>query len=649
MLLLNKKVRAVIFALISIAALFGRMVSGADVLPVEVLMQESADLRSKALNFEALGSDYLTTEPEKAKHYAREGFRIASETHDEVLKARLARLLGSTFTMTGLYDSAEIYLKLAEHLAGKSDANELFGVINLSFGTLLTRQKRSDEAMRRLLAARSYFEKNEDRENLRRTLANIAGLFMYQHNYSQAEKYYLEARDLSALLHNHSGLGQAYSGLVKINLEKQNHKAALDYGLASVKEFHLSKEKAYESVAYKELAGIYLELNQIQNALDAGYQSLTLAHETGITRYIANAMGILADISYREGNFRKSIEFAFGSLKTDSSDTETKTRLLVVLTKSYISLGKPEFAIQYFERYQKEIDIQVDEKYRRSISEMEVRYETHKKELSIQKLQARKRLITQSAVSVVIILMLVVITFIFREKNIRTKKKLTEQRVVQLEQERQLIATQALLAGEENERQRLAGDLHDGLGGLLTGVKLKLSPMKENSMITGEYLIQFGQALDLLDKSIAEMRRVAHNLMPETLMHYGLRTALRDYTAQVKPEGKPEICLSTFGDELRYSREIEITVYRIAQELVNNSLKHARATRIDVQLFTENGRICVQVIDNGIGFDAEEKKTYNRGNGLQSIRDRITAFNGRFEIFSEAGKGTESTLEFLIP
>ena len=93
MLLLNKKVRAVIFALISIAALFGRMVSGADVLPVEVLMQESADLRSKALNFEALGSDYLTTEPEKAKHYAREGFRIASETHDEVLKARLARLL----------------------------------------------------------------------------------------------------------------------------------------------------------------------------------------------------------------------------------------------------------------------------------------------------------------------------------------------------------------------------------------------------------------------------------------------------------------------------------------------------------------------------------------------------------------------------
>jgi len=321
--------------------------------------------------------------------------------------------------------------------------------------------------------------------------------------------------------------------------------------------------------------------------------------------------------------------------------------MLANLMKCYTSLGKPEPAIGYFVRYQKEIDSQVNEKYQQSISEMEVRYQTAKKELTIQTLQAKKRVVTFAALSAVLLLLLIVIALIFREKNITAKKKIAEQKIVQLEKEKQLIATQSLLAGEEIERSRLAGDLHDGLGGLLTGVKLKLSSMKENSIITSENLAHFNHALDLLDTSIAEMRRVAHNLMPETLMHYGLRTALTDFVRQVSPEGVPQIRLNTFGDDLRYSKELEITVYRITQELVNNALKHANAQLIDIQLFTETERICVQVIDNGIGFNTNEHNG-KAGKGLQNISDRVTAFNGHFEIISESGKGTESTLEFLI-
>jgi two-component system NarL family sensor kinase len=194
----------------------------------------------------------------------------------------------------------------------------------------------------------------------------------------------------------------------------------------------------------------------------------------------------------------------------------------------------------------------------------------------------------------------------------------------------------------------LAGDLHDGLGGLLTGVKLKLSSMKENAIITSENLAHFNHALDLLDTSITEMRRVAHNLMPETLMHYGLQTALADFIRQVEPEGLPIIRFNTFGNDLRYEKELEITLYRISQELVTNSIKHAHAKQIDIQLFTEGNRICVQIVDNGIGFDPERPDPSKTGKGLKNIRDRVTAFNGRFEILSQHGKGTESTIEFLI-
>jgi signal transduction histidine kinase len=131
-------------------------------------------------------------------------------------------------------------------------------------------------------------------------------------------------------------------------------------------------------------------------------------------------------------------------------------------------------------------------------------------------------------------------------------------------------------------------------------------------------------------------------------MHYGLKTALTDFIKQVSPDGPPKITLSTFGGDLRYVKELEITVYRITQELVTNALKHAQAGQIDIQVFTETDRVCVQVIDNGIGFETGNLDTTKNGKGLKNIQDRVTAFNGRFEILSEPGKGTESTLEFII-
>jgi signal transduction histidine kinase len=240
-------------------------------------------------------------------------------------------------------------------------------------------------------------------------------------------------------------------------------------------------------------------------------------------------------------------------------------------------------------------------------------------------------------------------------RNLRNKKiiadqqfEIQEKQLLELKKERQLLAARSVLLGEETERTRLAGDLHDGLGGLLTSVKLKLSTMKENAIITSENLEHFNHALNLLDTSINEMRRVAHNLMPETLIHYGLQTALHDFVNQVAPENSTTLSFNTFGNDLRFNKELEITTYRITQELITNAIKHAFAKQIDVQLFTEKERICVQIIDNGIGFDPEKQNGSTKGKGLKNIHDRVTAFNGRFEILSQQGKGTECTLEFFI-
>jgi signal transduction histidine kinase len=170
--------------------------------------------------------------------------------------------------------------------------------------------------------------------------------------------------------------------------------------------------------------------------------------------------------------------------------------------------------------------------------------------------------------------------------------------------------------------------------------------MKGNSIITSENAQAFDHAIKLLDTSISELRRVAHNLMPETLNHYGLKTALHDFIAEMSQNPSTELTFSFFGADLRFESQLELTVYRIAQELVNNSLKHSAAAKIDLQLIADIDRICIQVVDNGKGFDT--KSITGDGKGLVSIRDRVTANNGRFEIESTPGQGTEATVEFLL-
>jgi signal transduction histidine kinase len=210
-----------------------------------------------------------------------------------------------------------------------------------------------------------------------------------------------------------------------------------------------------------------------------------------------------------------------------------------------------------------------------------------------------------------------------------------------LEQEKQLVATQAVLDGETIERMRLARDLHDGLGGLLSATQLSLADLKKNVNPTGDNTARFNKTFGMLDQSMREMRRVAHHLMPDSLSRYGLKTALSDFCNTI-----PSVAFSYYGaDNHRFDRNLEVVVYRIAHELINNSLKHADATHILVQIVQEAHRIALTVQDNGTGFDPE---TVTSGMGLHNIRTRVALLGGTINMRSSTEEGTEIDVEFKI-
>lgn len=172
--------------------------------------------------------------------------------------------------------------------------------------------------------------------------------------------------------------------------------------------------------------------------------------------------------------------------------------------------------------------------------------------------------------------------------------------------------------------------------------------MKGNLIMTEENRQAFERSMDMLDSSIQEMRRVAHNMMPEVLVRYGLDAAMKDYVAEINKAGMVKVVYQSMGlEDKEVEKSAALAIYRIVQELLNNVIKHARATEALVQLFNENDKLVVNVEDNGKGFDtrlSEEKG----GMGWRNIRSRVELLNGKIDLQSSPDKGTAVNLEFNI-
>jgi signal transduction histidine kinase len=280
----------------------------------------------------------------------------------------------------------------------------------------------------------------------------------------------------------------------------------------------------------------------------------------------------------------------------------------------------------------------------------EVKFETEKKEsqIKLQTAEIRQKNILNYFLIAGTIAFLAISILSYR--NYKHRQKLQQAKIDELETEKQLTATEAVLKGEEQERTRLAKDLHDGLGGMLSGIKFSLNNIKENLIMTPDNVHAFERSIDMLDSSIKEMRRVAHNMMPEILVKYGLDTALKEYCEEMDRSGILRVNYQSVGiHQAAIPQTTAVNVYRIIQELVNNSIKHAQAKNVLVQLHQSEQEklLAITVEDDGNGFDTELLKQ-SSGMGWLNIRNRIEFLKGSIDLQSAPGKGTSIMIEINI-
>jgi two-component system NarL family sensor kinase len=300
-------------------------------------------------------------------------------------------------------------------------------------------------------------------------------------------------------------------------------------------------------------------------------------------------------------------------------------------------------------------DSLISEENNKQIASLEMRYQVAGKNAEIDRLKTEKELqqlsIRQKNILNYVLIgsaIILLVIFFLSYRTYKQKQKLQQQRIGELEKEKQLSATEAVLKGEEQERTRLAKDLHDGLGGMLSGIKYGLQTMKGNLIMTPENTRAFERSMDMLDSSIKEMRRVAHNMMPEALVKFGLDTALRDYCNDINQSGVLQVTYQSFGlENITLDQTLAITTYRIIQELINNTLKHAGAKTAIVQVTFTDQQLSITVEDDGKGFDANILR-HSKGIGWANINHRVEFLKGKLDIISQPDKGTSVQIEFSV-
>jgi len=606
--------------------------------------------------------------------------QLAAVAPQDTTLAGLYYQIGDLYEDNNHEKGKEYYLKL-KSLSEQLDWNEGRLLFAYSFSTVLCREGLADSALVIISPALELAKRENNEEWIAVLYMNTGMAYQTKDWYETALRYYMDAMPIFERIKNSEKIGLVYRYVGNIySLINLPDKAIYYCEKALVL---LIENPKYNVYALHDLAGVYNILQQyeksneyFEKALELSIQQNNLYMMESVIFHLANNALLVFDLDRAEmyakkmleiygnaeklylyhgyllllgkleqlkGNFVKSEKYVLQALEIAIEYDILEVKKLCYTFLSELSVAQHKFNdhIQYHKELEKVEVAMANAVTQRASAEMAAKYETEKKELKITALEKEKQLMIWLIIAGGAALLLALATFCFLWRLTIQKKQLAETRILQLEKEQQLIATQAVLDGETQERSRLARDLHDGLGSMLTGVKLNLMDMKNGVTLKYEEVERFNNAVTLLDESINEMRRVAHHLMPDSLSRFGLKPAVSDFCNKFPSK----VVFDYFGTETRLDPMLEVVIYRSIHELVNNALKHSNASQILVQIMQEPDRIAFTVQDDGNGFDPNAEI---KGAGLQNIRNRITSFNGNIYIDSKINEGTEVNVEFKI-
>ena len=605
-----------------------------------MLQNQSLTEQQQLEIYDRMTKEYTNFDIDSTVKYGHIAINLAHKLKAYETAIYLYADIGVTYCFASEYDSALVYIDRMREIAIKhgNKAGETTAVSLIA--VIYAKQGKYHTAIDYFLETLKMAERWELPESGVMALINVSEIYRRLGDPQTAIQYLKQAEKKCNQLEElrwYWRMHHIYNEYAFNYLNSGNLDEALQYALKTENIDIRATGVINRCYTQGILATIYLKRDNYDLALQYAKESYQLANMLKDKNLYAYAGKILSDVYLAQKRYPEAEAEALKVWAADSTNFDESRTVLESIVLANIYMKNIEKAASYFKKYLELNALYSEKSFQTTVSDLAIKYETEKKELRIAALEKDREQYVIISISGLVVLLLALVLLFFRHRLNKQKREMAEQQVKQLEQEKQLIATQAVLDGETAERSRLSRDLHDGLGGMLSVVKLNLKNMKHYAIMDGSDAERFGKAIEMLDQSIGELRRVAHHIMPESLVRYGLKVSLEDFCRAI-----PGAQFQYFGEDPRLDNRLEVLIYRCAYELVNNAVKHAHATAINIQLMVDNGVVSLAVHDNGAGFDPQ---TINFGIGLENIRTRISAYNGKMTIHSSPDNGTEVSIE----
>ena len=484
----------------------------------------------------------------------------------------------------------------------------------------------------------AVLEKTNEKASLASSYNALAKLYRKTKDLPRSFENYDKALIIFQALNDSSGIAMIYneSGVV-FEYAGQYDKAVERYR-ASLKIDERLNDQIGISYALSNLAGVYTMQNKFSEA--EAYLKQSLA----VRKAIKDNFQLALNFSDLGGNYLSAENFGKAKTYIDSSNMiadamsypELKSRNYEMLAKVAEKQGDFKTALQYNQKKSALSDSLFNIEKSKQIEELNTRYETVKKE---NKIKAQQNEITLRNILMGAGMILVILGILLGYTQYRRYKWRQEAEMQANILRQQEMAATAVLEAEEAERSRIATDLHDGVGQIMSAAKMNLSAYEQNlTFKNSSEKESFEKIISLIDTGCKEIRSVSHSMMPNALLKNSLAAAIREFTDNLD-HNSLKVHLYTEGFDESFNSNIETVLYRVIQECVNNVIKHSGASVLDISLVKEDKEITATIEDNGKGFDssANEKK---EGIGLKNIRTRIEYLKGTVDFKSKPGEGT---------
>lgn len=612
---------------------------------------EIENLPNDTLKFEAyleLGDTFFNDNLDSAEFYYLKAEKIARKINDKQRIIKFIRYNILVLNREGRYNEA---LKLTqESLAIAKNLNELRS-LTTSYNNLANEYSYLGNlklAAFNYLQGLKYAQQLKDLNLLQKLSNNLASVFLELKETNKSFNYAKRSLDYARKMGDPKAIASSLVNISNCETYRKNYKKAEEYLLELISLSRKLDDITYTLDAYINLGHIATEQKNYSKALLQFLKAEEILGKEKIPDYQLYVGWGLAQSHFYLGSYKQANKFLLESIEVAKSiQALNELRQLYELGADINEkLNNSFLALAYLKKFKTLNDSLINEETQENIHKLEIEYQTSLKEKAIAE---QKLTIAQNNIELqqknlwitfaILAIMILVFAIAFVYLVYKNKQKAIKERMILLEKDRQLQVLEAMMAGEEKERSRLAKELHDGIGGLLSATKMHLSILKNEQ--SKEQPSQFDHTLGMLDNASKEIRSIAHNLAPEILIKQGLDVALNKFCQRVS-NSSLHIDYYCIGEIAKLNRDFELIVYRIVQELVNNIIKHSQATNGVVQLSHHNDVLSITVEDNGVGFETGN----SNGIGMQNMESRVRGINGEINISSEPGNGTTIYIEF---